>query len=269
MYNKGIELSLDYDWIRPLKNDGFACSSTFIFTQNKNEITYIDEVTTSPFSLAYGGAYKVGYPIRSLFSFQYAGLNSTGQPQWYKADGSISSLPLTSSDLNAIVFSGGTDPKLNISFTNEFRYKGLNLSFLAVYYGGHFFRGRPSPTPMVNYFYTNSLPSYLLDSWTPTNTDTDVPASGQYFKQGTADNQLPYSDFLVRPADFIKIRNIVLAYTLPSNIASKIKASSIKLRFQMNNPKILWTKQKDVQLDPETGGQPIPASYVFGINVNF
>jgi hypothetical protein len=28
-------------------------------------------------------------------------------------------------------------------------------------------------------------------------------------------------------------------------------------------------KQKDVHVDPETGGAPIPTSFVFGINANF
>ncbi|WP_180335673.1 SusC/RagA family TonB-linked outer membrane protein [Labilibaculum filiforme] len=268
MLNKGKELSLSYDWIRPVGRDSFAWSSTVTVTQNENKITYVDEVTTSPYSLASGDGFKTGYPVKALYSYQYAGLNDTGQPLWYKADGTLSETSLGSDDIDALVFSGGTEPKLNISFTNEFKYKNFSLSVFAVYYGGHFLRARPIPEP-ISYPLYRSMPSYVMNSWTPNNTDTDIPASGQYYKTANAVAQLDYSDFLVRPADFIKIRNIVLAYNLPSNIAAKIKASSVKLRFQINNPKTLWTKEDNIYVDPETQGLPIPTSYVFGLNVNF
>ncbi len=114
------------------------------------------------------------------------------------------------------------------------------------------------------------MPSYLLDSWTPTNTNTDVQGNGKYYQfSGAGLTQYQFSDIIVRPADFIKIRNIVLGYDLPNNIVSKIKARNIRLRFQFNNPMTIWTKQDKDYFDPETGGIPIPASYVFGINTTF
>jgi hypothetical protein len=107
-----------------------------------------------------------------------------------------------------------------------------------------------------------------LNSWTPTNTNTDVPGAGQYY-QVPISNQYYYSDNLVRRADFLKIRNIVLAYDLPRQLAAKMRSSGLRFRFQVNDPKAIWTRQDDVHIDPETGGAPIPTSFVFGINANF
>jgi len=73
----------------------------------------------------------------------------------------------------------------------------------------------------------------------------------------------------VRSADFIRIRTITLGYLLPADLATKIKARNLKLRFQINNPRSLWIRQKDVHVDPETGGAPLQTSFVFGINANF
>jgi hypothetical protein len=62
----------------------------------------------------------------------------------------------------------------------------------------------------------------------------------------------------------------VFGYNLPANIAKKIKASSIKVRFQINDPGILWKKANNVHFDPENvDGLPTPTSYVLGLNINF
>ena len=113
-----------------------------------------------------------------------------------------------------------------------------------------------------------SMPNYLLNSWTPTNTKTDIPGFGQYYQSQIDRMQLMYADKWVKHADFIKIRNIVLGYDIPKYYTQKIKLSGIKVRFQIDNPKTIWTRDNLID-DPETGGLPIPTSYVFGVNVNF
>lgn len=266
MLNNGLELSISYDWLRPVK-DGLAITTNIVASTNRNKITYVDQVVTAPFQLVDGG-FKTGYPVRSLFSFQYAGLNDAGQPLWFNKKGEKTNQTLVSADIDAIMFSGGTDPKTSISLNNEIRYKGISLNVYAVYYGGHFYRARPAPDPVQMPVY-RPLPSFLLNSWTPTHKDTDIPGSGQYFQTNLANVQMAYSNFLVRPADFFKIRNIVLGYDLPRNIASRIRATAAQLRLQVNNPRSRWINQRDVHVDPETGGLPLPTSYVFGINLNF
>jgi TonB-linked SusC/RagA family outer membrane protein len=271
LLNNGLELNLQYDWFKTVKRSGLGWSSTVVLSKNKNKITYIDEVTTTPLALAQGG-YKVGYPVNSLFSYQYKGLNSVGQPQWLKGDGGLSTIALTSNDMNAMAYSGSTDPQININLNNELHYKGFSLNILAVYYGGQYLRALvPQVVSGVSY---GSLPAYLSNSWSPTNTNTIVPGFGQYTPgtyagtQAAPPLQLNYSDTFVRAGDFIKIRSAVLGYQLPQRITETLASKSIRLHFQLNNPKALWTKN-DVGVDPETGGARIPASYVFGINLNY
>jgi TonB-linked SusC/RagA family outer membrane protein len=270
LMNNGLELSLSYSWLKSGRKGGLGWSSVLVLSHNNNKITYVDEVSVSPVALVQNG-YKVGYPVNSLYSFQYKGLNSVGQPQWLKADGTLTTVPLTGSDLNAVVYSGGTDPKNNIALTNEVYYKGFSLNVLAVYYGGQYLRAVvPNVYSGAPY---GAMPSYLLNSWSPNNTNTINPGFGQYSPAtypGTSaipTNHLEYSDSFVRAGDFIKIRNIAVGYALPDQWAEKMGARNVKLRFQLNNPKALWLKN-DINIDPETGGAPIPTSYVFGINFN-
>ncbi|SKC97745.1 TonB-linked outer membrane protein, SusC/RagA family [Chitinophaga ginsengisegetis] len=267
MINHGLEVNLGYDWIRSSSANGFRWSSVLTGAWNKNKVTDVDELTRDPLTLAAGESYRVGYPVHSLFSFRFAGLDDTGVPKWYDTKGVATKATLGANDADALEFSGNADPVINFGLNNDFSFKGISLSVFAVYYGGHYYRARPVPVP---YPYANygPLPSYLLNSWTPTNTDTDIPGSGQYY-QIPINNQYYYSNNLVRPADFIKIRNIVLGYSIPQTVSSKIRATNLKVRVQVNNPKSIWIKQKDVHVDPETGAAPIPASFVFGINANF
>ena len=71
----------------------------------------------------------------------------------------------------------------------------------------------------------------------------------------------------VQPADFIKIRNIVLGYDLPQNWTGRIGMQQANLRFQIDNPTTLWTKNS-VGVDPETGGIRRPASFILGLALN-
>ena len=269
--NNGVELSLNYNWLKVDKRNGVNWSSLLVLSKNNNKVTNIDEVSVLPVQLAQGG-YKVGYPINSLFSFQYQGLNAVGQPQWLKADGTLTTIALTGSDINALVFSGGTDPKINVALTNELYFKRFSLNVLAVYYGGHYLRST-YPEPYSGGAPYGGMPSYLQNSWTPTNTNTLVPGFGQYSPSvypGTTSlpvNHLAYSDAFVVAGDFIKIRNIVLGYELPSQWSEKIGSKNVKLSFQLNNPKALWMKN-DINLDPETGGASVRSSYVLGLNIN-
>ncbi|MEJ5145298.1 SusC/RagA family TonB-linked outer membrane protein [Sphingobacterium sp. MYb388] len=270
MLNNGIEGSLGYEWFQPKSNEDLFWSTNLIASYNRNKITYVDQVTRAPFELAMGDGFKEGYPVRSLFSFPFAGLNEQGLPQWYNGTGGATTQSLSAADIDAMVFSGGTDPKINLGLNNDLNYKGFSVSIFAVYYGGHYFRNQPYPVPeLMQGPFNRALPNYLLASWTPENTNTYVPGSGEYYRETSSTNQYEFADRGVRSADFIKIRNIVFGYSLPQSLVSKMKASNIKFRFQLNNPATIWTKKNDLKIDPETLGLPLPTSYVMGISANF
>ena len=278
MLNNGLELSLNYKWFNPQVRNAFGWSTLVIVSHNNNKITSVDQLATSPLAKVEGSnagqenpsipsSYTAGYPVNSLFSFQYKGLNAEGQPQWLKADGTLTTLALSASDMSAVAYSGQLDPKNNIAVTNIFQYKGFNLNILMVYYGGQSLRADAPDVYEAPEF--GAMPSYLLNSWTPTNTHTNIPGYGQYVPPAAVPSYyLGYSDAFVRAGDFIKIRNAVLGYNLPQATARKIGASSVNVHFQLNNPKALWLKNND-GIDPETGGAPLPTSYVFGLSVRY
>jgi TonB-linked SusC/RagA family outer membrane protein len=265
--NNGVELTVGYDWFR--KPDGFSWNTLLTASYNKNEITPVEaraaranELLSSPF--------RVGYPVRAVFSYRFAGINDEGCPTWYDntfdEDGKeAAKTAVADATIDALVFSGQVDPKTVASMENQFKYKGVSLNVLAVYYGGHVMRARQT-VPVFDVPFL--APDYFVNAWTPENTDTNVPGFGRYAESIAIGSEPWSTDINVHPADFLKIRNIVLGYDLPASLLSRIGLHDATLRFQLDNPKALWVKNK-VGVDPETRRLRTPSSYIFGINFNF
>lgn len=269
--NNGIELNIQYEWFRAPNTGGLHWTTGVLLSRNKNRITYIDEVATTPIALAQNG-YRVGYPVNSLYSFQYKGLDANGQPQWLAGNGELTTLALTGNDMNAVVYTGTIDPRINATLTNDLHYKGFSLNLLVVYYGGQSLRALvPEVISGVPY---GAMPAYLVDSWEPGKTNTIVPGYGRYAPgmypgtRSTPPFHLAHSDAFVRKGDFIKVRSATFGYRLPHAWTNRISAQSVRLRFQLNNPQAIWLRN-DIGIDPETGGTRVPSSFVFGINVNY
>ncbi|MBT2560198.1 SusC/RagA family TonB-linked outer membrane protein [Pedobacter sp. ISL-68] len=266
MLNKGVELGLNYDWFRPGREHQLGWTSSIVISKNKNKITSVDQVASTPGLLAGSGAFTVDHPVKSLYSYQFRGLDATGLPQWLLSDGSLTTSTIPNTDPNAVVFSGGMDPTLSMAFNNEVSFKNFSFSVYAVYYGGHYLRDNaPRLYDEPEY---GSLSNTILNSWTPTNTNTTIPGFGEYYQEEANANPMVYADEFVKSADFFKVRNIVLSYSLRPSPIKKLGIANVKFRFQIDNPNFSWTKE-ELSIDPETGGLRIPTAYVLGVNVNF
>ncbi|MDR2281757.1 MAG: SusC/RagA family TonB-linked outer membrane protein [Sphingobacterium sp.] len=265
MINNGIEANISYDWFSSGNANNLSWTTTINMGHNRNRVTNVDEIVTNPLVLAGQGTLTVGNPVNSLYSYQFKGLDQNGVPLWTLSDGTVKN-QIPSTDLNAVVYSGGTNPATSIGVNNEVNYKGIGLQVFVTYYGGHYLRNNP---PMLyNNMIYGAAPNYLLDSWRPDYTDTDIPAYGVYFNTAANAHPMIFADKWVVRADVLKVRNIILNYRLPDPIGKRLSVSNLRLSFQVNNPNIQWTKS-DLAIDAETQGLRIPTSYVLGLNFNF
>ena len=80
-------------------------------------------------------------------------------------------------------------------------------------------------------------------------------------------------DANVVPADFIKLRNVVVGYTFPRRICHRMGMNSLRLRFQANN--LATWKKNDLGVDPEANnplnGSTLlraPRSYTMSLSIN-
>ena len=273
MKNNGVELSVTYDWFRAPSRDAFAWTTNFTFAYNKNKVTDVENPAVRASQLI-SSPYKTGYPTSALWSYRFAGISSEagieGMTTYYIEPGEDGTPTTTTSpgarSIDVLVYSGQSEPKVVMGMDNSFRWKGLSLSILMAYYGGHKMRAIPfDETFAFSYF---PVASYFLDAWdAETNPNSDIPGVGRYASIAIG-SETRFVDRSVYNASFLKIRNIVLGYDLPNEWIRHLGMNRVGIRFQIDNPKALWTANK-VNVDPETLGLRTPSSFIFGLNVNF
>lgn len=271
MFNKGVEVSLQSINIQ---NKNFVWGTNFMFSYNKNELTNLEGTRESVFDYSAYNVQAVGYPLNSLFSYRYAGLNpENGNVLVYNAKGEKVTNVSTIEDM---VYSGTRDPKYTASLKNFFSIYDFDLSFMFVYYGGHVFRD------VVSNYMTGTPDRNLnrksLNHWRKPG-DENIPGVAPAFNKGikyqTA--QTWYSaDAHVKRADYIKLRDISLSYNVPQNWLRKFAIESASITCQISNA---WWWAANGDIDPEAYSVagygrgaltlPNPTTYTLGLSLNF
>lgn len=100
-----------------------------------------------------------------------------------------------------------------------------------------------------------------LNYWTPTNTNTDLPR----LIWGDPASNNRFSSFWVEDADYLRLANMQLGYTLP-DIGIKDILKDLRFYVGCSN---LFTITKFKGFDPEDEGSPAPIIMYFGLNARF
>ncbi|MCZ8022512.1 MAG: TonB-dependent receptor [Cytophagales bacterium] len=256
MRNRGFEISLNTENV---KIGDFSWSTNLNITFNKNRI--VDLFQEDEFVLG-TGIVREGLPLGSHYVVEWAGVNpANGDPLYRDANGNVTNV--FNADNSQAKF-GTWDPPRFGGFTNTFRYKAVELSIFCSFQEGNvlfnnqrFFANNP-----LNFGGFNQS-TEQLNAWTTPGQITNVPR---------VDAQRQFSSQDLEDASFLRVRNVLLSYTLPSKIASKAKLASVRVYAQGQN---LFTFTKYSGFDPEDNNNvqlsqyPVPRSITFGVDLGF
>lgn len=278
MYNRGIELSLQS---KNITTQDFSWTSSFIFSYNKNKLTRIENSGTDAYSYYGSVQNREGKPMSSLYSIRYAGLDENGYPTAYKADGTIVN-DFGLLEPEDLVYSGTTNPPYSASLSNRLTYKGFDLDFMFVYYGGHVLRdvaaGYVFDMYMTNYAY--QLDKNRLNYWQKPGDEKNPDMAPAIFYNHNNHSNSKYlwqaADKHIEKGDYIKLRDVTIGYTFPKAWMNKFYVENLRLSLQIQN---LWYWAANKRnLDPEvwsgtslspSRGYHIPPTYTIGISANF
>ncbi|NLR77305.1 SusC/RagA family TonB-linked outer membrane protein [Chitinophaga eiseniae] len=275
MYNRGVELSLTS---KNFETKDLFWNTTLNFSYNKNQLTRLENAGNSVYYYYYQAQNRVGKPMGALYSIRYAGLDDTGHPLAYTADGKTvkTTQQLTVNDL---VYSGTSVPPYASSLLNTIGYKGIELFFMFTYYGGHVLRDVKSPylTKFPELNYNSNIERNVLKYWKQKGDELEpgmAPAYGQA-TSGIITDIWDAADTYVRKADYIKLRDVTLSYRVPAKLIRRAYLKNLKVSLQVQN---LWRWSANPQkLDPEVWNGTtlapsrgaLPATtYTFGLNAN-
>ena len=267
--NKGYEIALRWD---DKINDNFSYWIGGNFSQNKNTLERLNENVIAQTGGGLGnGQYTkiinedaVGQPLGSFFLWEHAGFDSSGKMTFYNADGDIvPQSALTNADRK---FVGSVVPKSMYGISIGAKYKNIDLSVDAYgTAGAKVYNGKKAQ----RFAGENIEYDLATDYWSTSNVDASNPAPF---------NAVPVaSTYYLESADFLRINNITLGYTLPK--FTKF-VSSARIYVNAINPFIF---QKYSGYSPEINGNgnpfesqgieldayPTLKSLVFGVNLNF
>lgn len=273
--NSGIELTLNS---RNIDSRRFSWSSGLVFSYNHNKLVSYSkpQAYQSDASYKVNATYMAGYPRPTIFAYRYAGLDNMGDPQIYKADGSVTKDPYAAKPED-IVYAGTTQPKFNGGLSNTFRYKSVSVTANMVYNLGAKMRAPtvmiPSGRLTVSSFSDGNLMADFAKRWKQPGDEyhTDIPSyvadpGVNYTRRNL--NYYSYADINVISSSYIKLRDVSLAFELPRGItrAGGIQRASI---FVQTGNFLIW-KANDRGIDPESGAGTLASHAVsLGINVSF
>lgn len=282
MKNTGWEFSLN---TTNIKTRDFSWTTSVNLGFNTNEV--LNE--TVPENSTYPG--REGYPVGAIFAYETAGIDQDGYPLFRAKDGSVQTAAeffklnkfgastLTAEEQrNLYTYMGSEDPKCSGGIINNLEYKDWTLGINVIFNLGMKVRVQPSYSPT---YYDRGLNTNhdILNRWTPTNTNTDMPtlmvnttARASEFTHFSEYNTYSMLDTWVKSCSYWRLQSIRLGYKLPKEWLRKVGITSASLSLEGRNLLVVASNY-DNYLDPETMGnpfaQPIPRSYIFGINLNF
>lgn len=270
MQNKGIEATVN---ATPIKTPDFSWQITWNISHNKNTLTRLAEgvesveIAKAPFRVSLQG--KIGETYGQIYGTDYVydknGNKMIGDDGLYKA-----------TDVKAL---GSYLPDYNMGIRNSFRYKNLTIGVLLdIQKGGKYF----STTHMYG-MYSGMLEEtvkgdiretgLILDGVKEDGTKNDQVVTAIDWAKGHNSSVDAQNVF---DADYMKLREVTLAYDLPMKWLGPFKGITISL-FARNlfTWNLAWKG-----MDPEMAsygsgniqaieGASLPSTRSYGMNVKF
>lgn len=283
--NKGIELS-----ISTINTRGKAIEwvTDFNISYNKNKVISLNDTVPMPtggIGLNYNLArIEAGHSINEFYGFVTNGIFQTQEevenyalqvpgadPFNRTSPGDIKFLDLNSDgviDDNDRAYLGNPNPDLIFSLSNNFAYKNFDMSvFLQGVYGNEIFNANRIWSEGMAIAQNQSTET--LDRWTGENTSNDMPRA--VFNDPNKNTRA--SDRYIEDGSYMRIKNVTLGYTLPSEISERAGISSARIYLSGQN---LFTITNYQGFDPEvpTNGidfnvYPVTRTVSVGVNIGF
>lgn len=263
MRNRGVEFSINGT---PVQIADFKWNAGFNISRNINKVTSLVDGKDIKGSSVIR---RVGLDFQTFYLRQWAGVDpANGKPLWYTDE----TMSQTTSNYNLakLVPNHTASPKVFGSFTSAFTYKGFSLDGLLYYnFGNHVmdlwsrYTQSDGDNSAFNHFASQ------LNSWKKPNDVTDNPI---YIFNNTNNSGRASSRFLYK-GDYIRLRELTLAYAFQKSVLSKVKIDGLSIYVRGTNL-ATWIRDKKLPYDPEAGltGQsnyniPMPKVFTMGINL--
>lgn len=252
--NTGLEFTLQSINIQ---NDQFRWTTDFNISTNRNRIERIPQEQTMGATNRGTSILREGYPVNSFFLYKQLYVDpQTGNAVYDDVDGDGI---ITYADRQIV---GNAQPDFVGGITNTASYKGFDLNVFFYFTKGN------DVLNMHNFFLVHGgiqngigFDPRQLERWQKPGDVTDIPKPTRY-TANPEQNNAPANNYsgqvaslstrYLEDASFLRLRNVALSYSVPSEFAAKLGVNRIKATISGTN---LWTLTSYKGLDPEVSAQ--------------
>lgn len=275
MNSYGLELTVG---ATPLVISDFTWKTSLTLGLNKTKITQAKN-QPSIFSLVQpGGFYRIGYPVRGLFSIKNAGLDKfSGRPLFYDENGKVDQqVFLQSNRLDNLIYEGPVDPVYTGGLNNTFSWKGISLNVFVTFQAGNKIRLSPIFKPV--YTDLDATTWSMVNRWmmpSDPSEEKSTPSVQDAFYASSNSASYPYNIYnfshdRVVDGGFIRLRTVSVSYALPDFIVKNIRLKALSFMFSAYNLALLYSDPGLEGQDPEfvnAGGVALPIQKQFTLTV--
>ncbi len=261
MKNTGVEALLDFTIF-----EGSVFWSVGVnVAANRSEILNLgdqDEIIDSRL------IHRVGESLYNYYLYNYAGVNPVnGEALWYNADGQITNLY---SEANKII-AGSPEARYLGGFNTQVSWKGIDLNVNFEYkIGNQVLVEELHYAASDGFWWGQNQVDIVMDYWKKPGDITKTPKP---IANNTSNSNGYYNPRWMYDGDYLRIKNITLSYTLPSQWMAKAKISQLRIYGSAVNA---FTWHSVDFWDPERGVEgsgfgiyPMSKSFVIGLDLTF
>lgn len=261
MVNRGVELDVNVNVLR-FKDFNWDINANASY--NHNEITELydglDEYELPGTNLML----KVGHPYGEHYLVRFAGVNpANGDALWYTRDGQITN---EYDEDNKVLVGKSYVAPWQGGFGTTLSWKGLSLSAQFSWVKNRFMLNNNRLFDESNGLYSSAYnqSTALLHRWQQPGDITTIPRYGVNPQMDT---------HLLEDASFLRLKNLTLAYSLPSKWLKKTKVMETARIFAQGQNLLTFTKFTG--MDPEPGmnvyqaAYPLSRQFTLGMEVSF
>ena len=296
MENKGVEFAINSVNVN---TKGFQWNTNFNISFNRNKVLSLATPSdifnvggpnfTNPTNII-----RIGEPVGSFWGLTRLGVWSEAErdqaAKFISYRNGLTMLPgdikykdvngdnaITDADRSII---GNGSPDFWGSLTNTFKYNNWDLTLDLAYSYGNEVMNLNLCCSLDRQALANSYTS-VLDAWTPTNQNTMIAE----IRDTRAGYVINVDTYWIKDGSFLRGRNLLLGYTFPSNVTSKLKLSRLRVYGTAQNFFLLIADKDtgDPEVTPTNQGTgnsafsqgmiwhnyPKPTIYMVGLQVAF
>ena len=262
--NTGVDLALSYS---NEASSGLKYNINLNVSSYKNEVIAL--VNDTP---AFGDNFRegsvtrtaVGEPISHFYGKPHKGLDSSGRLNFIDTNGDTI---VNDSDRTII---GSPHPDFTFGLNTNFAYGNWDLSlFLNGSQGNDIYNWVKIYSEFPTFVHGGRVAN-VLNAWTPSNTNTDVPA----LSSGVQNAETAPNSYMVEDGSYIRLKSMQLGYNFPAvgmfdSMRAYVSATNLLTITDYSGMDPEVARSGALTLGVDTGTYPAPRIVSLGLNLNF